>query len=221
MCIYLCVCICMYVYVYLTTGIHYSHFSIIYIYHVIDNLVQQITLPSTVNTFEMIKFILGPGSRPMERKRREMWESQNQWPTDACVLSSGVSRLKLAPRCMSLKTVDSGSRLKAGSVESLELLHPSKVIDLWVLCCLFVWFICLCGEGLVTVNMHVPGGQLQVLFLGHYTPCFPEARPLAGPGLTSLTMLADQQTPRSLLSLPPTFWRVCHCMWLLGILLLV
>lgn len=87
------------------------------------------------------------------------------------MLSSGVSRLKLAPRCMSLKTVDSGSRLKAGSVESLELLHPSKVIGLWVLCCLLVWFICMCGERLVTVNVHAPGGQLQVLFLGHYTPC--------------------------------------------------
>lgn len=45
----------MYVCMYLTTGIHYLHFSNIYIYYVIDNLVQQITLPSTVNTFKMIK----------------------------------------------------------------------------------------------------------------------------------------------------------------------
>lgn len=61
------------------------------------------------------------------------------------MLSSSVSRLKLTPRCMSLKIVDSGSRLKAGSTESLELLYPSTVIGLWVLCCLFVWFICMGG----------------------------------------------------------------------------
>lgn len=56
-------CICIYVCVYLTTGIHYLHFSIIYIYHVIDNLVQQITLPLTINTFEMIKTKIYSGAR--------------------------------------------------------------------------------------------------------------------------------------------------------------
>lgn len=91
-------------------------------------------------------------------------ESQNQWPRDVCVLSSGVSRLKLTPYCMSLKTVDSGSRLKSGSVEYLELLHPSKVIGLWVLCCLFVNLLVLyvyVGRG--TIYVHAPRGQFQII----------------------------------------------------------
>lgn len=73
MSINVCICVfaykCLYKYVYIyvcvcfTTGIHYLHFSIICTYHVIDNLVQQITLPSTVNTFEMIKTKIYSGTR--------------------------------------------------------------------------------------------------------------------------------------------------------------
>lgn len=157
-----------------TTGIHYLHFSIIYTYHVIDNLVQQIILPSTVNTFEMIKTKIYSGTRFPPHGKAEAGDVRVRTNgLEMCVCAfKWYEQTEAHPHCMSLKTVDSGSRLKAGRVESLELLHPSKVIGLWVLCCLFVYlfalYVCV-GRG--TLYVHAPGAQFQVLFLGYYTPC--------------------------------------------------